>query len=120
MKLTEENTHKLSLMTLALPIVHAYGHKTSCQISYSTRWTQGCGLTDGEQMERLWAFLIKMAFVTKEMTPSHRDDLLTDALLHYARKQLDRIDDHLVDAMDKARKLQSMTLIFFLPHVNPL
>ena len=48
-------------------------------------------MTDGEQMERLWSFLRRMAFITKEMTPSHRIDLLTDALLHYSRKQLDKI-----------------------------
>lgn len=47
----------------------------------------GFGLTDGEGMERLWSFLRRFARVTKEMTPSHRLDLLTDALLHYGRRK---------------------------------
>lgn len=54
---------------------------------YSTRRLQGFGLSDGEGMERLWSFLRRFARVTKEMTPSHRLDLLTDGLLHYRRRK---------------------------------
>ncbi|XP_028460440.1 uncharacterized protein LOC114572857 [Perca flavescens] len=57
------------------------------RIKYSTRRLEGFGLTDGEGMERLWSFLRRFARVTKEMTPSHRLDLLTDALLHYGRRK---------------------------------
>ena len=58
------------------------------QVKYSTRWQTGYGLTDGENMERLWAFLRRFAFISKEMTSAHRIDLLTDALLHYRRKKI--------------------------------
>lgn len=57
------------------------------QIMYSTRRLPGFGLTDGEGMERLWSFLRRFSRVTKEMTPSHRLDLLTDALLYYGRRK---------------------------------
>ena len=57
------------------------------QIMYSTRRLPGFGLTDGEGMERLWSFLRRFARVTKEMTRSHRLDLLTDGLLHYQRRK---------------------------------
>ncbi|CAM4705171.1 unnamed protein product [Leuciscus chuanchicus] len=70
----------------AVPAFHVYGHKMPCQIKYSTGRLHGFGLTDGEGMERLWSFLRRFARVTKEMTPSHRLDLLTDALLHYERR----------------------------------
>ncbi|XP_056114586.1 uncharacterized protein LOC130090966 [Rhinichthys klamathensis goyatoka] len=43
--------------------------------------------TGKEGMERLWSFLRRFARVTKEITPSHRLDLLTDALLHYGRRK---------------------------------
>ncbi|KAK9960457.1 hypothetical protein ABG768_008312 [Culter alburnus] len=74
-------------ISLAVPAFHVYGHKLPCQIKYSTRRLDGFGLTDGEGMERLWSFLQRFARVTKEMTPSHRLDLLTDALLHYGRRK---------------------------------
>lgn len=56
------------------------------QITYSPRVLSDCGLTDGEAMERLWSYLRRFAKSTKEMRPSHRIDVLTSALLHYASK----------------------------------
>ena len=41
-------------------------------------------MTDGEVAERLWAYLRRYSRMTKEMRPSHRIDILSDALLHYA------------------------------------
>ena len=37
-------------------------------------------------MERLWSHMRRYSKMTKEMRPSHRVDVLTDALLHCARK----------------------------------
>ena len=42
----------------------------------------GFALSDGEVCERLWR---RFSCMTKEMRPSHRIDILTDALLHFAR-----------------------------------
>lgn len=56
------------------------------QLTYSPRVISGSGLTDGEAMERLWAYLRRFAKCTKEMRPSHRIDVLTSALLHYASR----------------------------------
>ena len=60
-------------------------------MNYSTRWLPGFGLTDGEEMERLWSFLRRFSIISKEMTPSHRIDLLTDGLLHYKRKKMEEL-----------------------------
>ncbi|RXN16026.1 hypothetical protein ROHU_008483 [Labeo rohita] len=57
------------------------------EIKYSTRRLNGFGLTDREGMEWLCSFLQRFAKVTKEMTPSHHLDLLTDALSHYGRRK---------------------------------
>jgi len=38
-------------------------------------------------MERLWSYLRHFGRMTKEMRPSHRVDVLTHVLLHYARKK---------------------------------
>ena len=57
------------------------------QIKYSPRRVPGFGLTDGEVLERLWSFLRRFGKMTKEMRPNHRVDVLSDALLFYARKR---------------------------------
>ncbi|XP_030297532.1 uncharacterized protein LOC115596498 isoform X2 [Sparus aurata] len=77
---------RVTKTTFAVPAFHAYGHDVACQISYSCRNVEGAGLADGEQLERLWSYLRRFGKVTKEMTPSHRVDLLTDALLHYSSR----------------------------------
>ncbi|PIK47177.1 hypothetical protein BSL78_15947 [Apostichopus japonicus] len=76
----------LSKIKLAVPAFHIYGHKPSCQITYSTRRVDGFALSDGEQVERLWSYMRNFVTSTREMTPSHRIDALCDALIHYAHK----------------------------------
>ncbi|XP_038050149.1 uncharacterized protein LOC119723516 [Patiria miniata] len=95
-------TDRYSDVILGLPVFHSYGHKMNCQVQYSTRWKQGFGLTDGETMERLWSYLRRFSAITKEMTPSHRVDLLTDGLLHFARRKRDSLGHSLVSSMEKA------------------
>ena len=51
----------------------------------------GFGLSDGEGVERLWAYLRNFSAMTKEMRPSHHIDILTDALLHYRQKTSEKI-----------------------------
>jgi len=52
---------------------------------------EGFGLSDGEGMERLWSFLRPFSRMTKEMGPSHRIDILTDAIHYYGQKAIDNI-----------------------------
>ena len=44
------------------------------------------GLTDGEQLERLWSYLCRFARMTKEMRPENRLDTLSMAILHYGQR----------------------------------
>jgi hypothetical protein len=48
-------------------------------------------MVDGEVMERLWSYLRLFRKMTKEMTASHREDILSDALYFYAKKQRSKI-----------------------------
>ncbi|KAI8484530.1 hypothetical protein Bbelb_378010 [Branchiostoma belcheri] len=98
------NKDLLAKLTPALDVFHAYGHKTSCQLKYSTRRLSGFGLTDGESVERMWAYLRRFASTTKEMTASRRVDLLTDALLHYTRRKSSDMELTLKKKLDSARK----------------
>ncbi|XP_078660188.1 uncharacterized protein LOC144904912 [Branchiostoma floridae x Branchiostoma belcheri] len=60
-------------------------------------------------MERIWSHLRQFYRITKEMTPSHRIDLLTDAALHYARRKATDIEAALLQRMDKAGKMQGLS-----------
>ena len=51
----------------------------------SVAYQTGFGLTDGEVLELLWSFLRRFSKMSKEMRPSHRIGILTDALLYYAK-----------------------------------
>ena len=61
------------------------------QVAYSGKRLEGFGLSDGEVMERLWSYLRPTSKITKEMTPSHRVDTLTDFLVHHAKKSISNI-----------------------------
>ena len=56
------------------------------KVKYSPRYLKGFGLSDGEVMERLWSHMRRFSRMTKEMRPSHRIDVLTDALMYFAQK----------------------------------
>ncbi len=46
-------------------------------------------------MERLWSYLRRYGKMTKEMRPTHRIDVLTDALIYYGimtKKKLGTVD----------------------------
>ena len=55
---------------------------------FNPRYLEGFGLSDGETLERLWSYLRRFAPMTKEMRPSHRIDVLSDALKYYAHKSI--------------------------------
>ncbi|XP_028983462.1 uncharacterized protein LOC114842115 [Betta splendens] len=95
-------------VSLAVPAFHVFGHKLQCQVLYSTRRLKGFGLTDGEGMERLWSFLRRFARITKEMSPSHRLDLLTEALLYYGRRKTADIEVQLHHRWEKAEKVANL------------
>ena len=40
----------------------------------------------------MWSFLRPFSRMTKEMGPSHRIDVLSDAILYYGQKGIDNID----------------------------
>ena len=72
-----------------MSVFHAYAHNSHCQYLYSPRHRIGFGLSDGENLERLWSFLGKFCHTTKEMNAAntYRIDTLSDALHHYAKQK---------------------------------
>ena len=72
---------------VAVSVFHAYAHNSHCQYFYSPRHRVGFGLSDGENLERLWSFLGKFCDMTKEMNAANRINTLSDALQHYAQQK---------------------------------
>ncbi|XP_046864674.1 uncharacterized protein LOC124459200 isoform X2 [Xenia sp. Carnegie-2017] len=85
------------------------GHKASCQVKFSPRRLDGFGLTDGEAIERLWAYLRGFSAITKEMSASRRVDLLTDALLHLSRRNFSNAGKSLTSKLKKCLQLKIKT-----------
>eukprot|EP00795_Rhopilema_esculentum_P002632 gene2632-828_t len=96
---------KFQSCTFATPDWHAYGHVASCQIQFAVRFLSDFGITDGEGVERLWSYLRQFTAITKEMTPSHRIDLLTDGLIHFAQRKNASLEYSLVERYQKADKI---------------
>lgn len=76
---------------VAVSVFHAYAHNSHCQYLYSPRHRVGFGLSDGENLERLWSFLGKFCHMTKEMNSANRIDTLSDALEHYAKQKSSKV-----------------------------
>ena len=81
----------LDKSVVAVPKFHGYAHNASCQHQFSPRNIAGFGLTDGENVERLWSYLGRFARMTKEMSAGNRVDLLTDALSHYCKRKQSKL-----------------------------
>ena len=64
------------------------------KVQYSPHHCEGFGLSDGEGMERLWSYLRRFSRMTKEMRPSHRIDVLSDAIIYYRQKAVNNIGNH--------------------------
>jgi hypothetical protein len=45
--------------------MHAYGHQWVCQLVYNPCIHPGCGLTDGEGVERIWSCIHKLIPITR-------------------------------------------------------
>ena len=65
-------------------------------------------MADGENIERFWSSLGQLAYITREMSASPRQDLLVDALLHMGKKVLVNAPKTMV-RRSKAAKMQAVS-----------
>ncbi|KAF9544501.1 hypothetical protein CPC08DRAFT_770046 [Agrocybe pediades] len=63
-----------------VPKFHLAAHIRPCRTRYSFNHNKHCGRTDGEGVERGWAFINPSAGSTKEMGPGSRRDTVDDYL----------------------------------------
>ncbi|KAJ7502581.1 hypothetical protein B0H11DRAFT_1712541 [Mycena galericulata] len=59
-------------VSFAINVMHAYGHQWVCQLIYNPRMRRGCGLTDGEGVERIWSRIRKLIPLTRNQWNSRR------------------------------------------------
>jgi hypothetical protein len=66
---------------VAIGKMHVWAHGSQCVEKFHPSNVDGCGLTDGEAMERHWAGVSKFQRVIKEMTRRRRRETLEDVFL---------------------------------------
>ncbi|OAV96048.1 hypothetical protein PTTG_26450 [Puccinia triticina 1-1 BBBD Race 1] len=61
-----------NLLSFGTSVFHAYVHEWKCQLQYNPRLNDGWGMSDGEGMERIWAFLSPLIRQLRYCTKNHR------------------------------------------------
>ncbi|PLW33843.1 hypothetical protein PCASD_15868 [Puccinia coronata f. sp. avenae] len=64
--------NQLGNLMFGTSVFHAYVHEWSCQVKYNPRLNRWWGLSDGECLERLWAFLLSLIPTLRVSTRLHR------------------------------------------------
>ncbi|EFP88713.2 uncharacterized protein PGTG_14679 [Puccinia graminis f. sp. tritici CRL 75-36-700-3] len=65
----ERNNNQLMFGT---SVFHSYVHEWSCQLRYNPRLNVGWGFSDGEGLERIWAYLSPLISQLRYSTKNHR------------------------------------------------
>ncbi|KAF7305724.1 CxC2 domain-containing protein [Mycena chlorophos] len=94
----------LQMVRFVVPKMHIMGHTLACQLLFSLHLTLGCGQTDGEGIERLWAAINALAGSTKLNGPGARSDQLNDHWGFSNWAKLVRVSALLRRRLDAARK----------------
>ncbi|KAI7935276.1 hypothetical protein MJO28_016803 [Puccinia striiformis f. sp. tritici] len=63
---------EFNLLRFGTSVFHAYVHQWSCQLRYNPRLNKGWGMSDGEGMEQIWAFLSPLVRQLRYATKNHR------------------------------------------------
>ncbi|XP_030294098.1 uncharacterized protein LOC115594270 isoform X2 [Sparus aurata] len=70
-----------------LSVVHAKAHDFKCEVKWSGAYQEGAGLTLGEEVEQVNAFLSRIAVTTKHMSKAGRTDMLTLLSMRWNRQK---------------------------------
>ncbi|KAJ7116090.1 hypothetical protein C8R44DRAFT_628252 [Mycena epipterygia] len=99
------------LLECGLPVWHALAHEDYCATLNSLNYITGVGHSDGEGVERLWAFLNSCSYQSKEMGLGNRADTIKDKLdCHNFQKNLGQADSLrrklIVAVAERARQVE--------------
>jgi hypothetical protein len=71
-----------SNLTFLVPKFHLAAHLSKCQANFSFNFQKNVGRTDGEGVERIWAWMNGIASTTKELGPGGRSDMIDNFVGH--------------------------------------
>ncbi|KZO94172.1 hypothetical protein CALVIDRAFT_465531, partial [Calocera viscosa TUFC12733] len=71
-------------VTMAVSILHSYGHQWACQLAYSPRRRAGFGLANGEGSERIWSRHRRYIPILRRSGKQKRVFILDRKFLHSA------------------------------------
>jgi hypothetical protein len=100
-----------TVLNMVLPIFHSFAHSHMCQVSYSPRYCEGYGLTDGEAMERLWSRIGRLATATRHMSAGAREITLEYAIRRQKSKKLGQLGEFLLARYNSATSIVQVALI---------
>ncbi|KLO05066.1 hypothetical protein SCHPADRAFT_794115, partial [Schizopora paradoxa] len=72
-----------NIVEFVIPKFHIAAHGKQCQSRYSLNFRRLNGRTDGENIERGWAWINPASLSTREMGPGAREDALDDAWAYW-------------------------------------
>jgi hypothetical protein len=82
--------------------LHIYAHKKECQSRFSSRDTEGVGLTAGEIIETMWSQIGPAGSYLREMTKASRRNFISIILSSYASNIIHELNDSLMDRLETA------------------
>ncbi|CAL8406585.1 unnamed protein product [Arctogadus glacialis] len=85
-----ELQHLLSMKPF-LSVFHAKAHDYKCDVKWSGAYQEGAGLTLGEEVEQVNAFLSRIAVTTKHMSKAGRTDMLTLLAMRWNQQKTDNL-----------------------------
>ncbi|XP_063049812.1 uncharacterized protein LOC134444427 [Engraulis encrasicolus] len=77
----------LTEMKPFLSVMHAKVHRPKCEVTWGGRSQEGAGNTVGEEVEQVNSFLSRAAVVTKYMTKSGRENMLTQQAMGWNNRK---------------------------------
>ena len=71
-------------------VLNRFAHQPGCQTGFNLQRIRGFRMHDGEGIERGWAELRPLSLITKNMSSSHRTDILSEKFCHMGEKMRDK------------------------------
>ncbi|KAA1068831.1 hypothetical protein PGT21_003225 [Puccinia graminis f. sp. tritici] len=110
----ERHVRRRGLLSDRLPdlifgtsVFHAYVHEWSCQVKYNPRLNPWWGLSDGECLERLWAFLSPLISTLRVSTRLHRLTSIQHRADYYTKELNEKAAYWLLQKLEHANEVIS-------------
>nr|XP_054594450.1 uncharacterized protein LOC129161959 [Nothobranchius furzeri] len=98
-----------------LSVFHAKAHNFQCEVKWSGAYQEGAGLTLGEEVEQVNAFLSRIAVTTKHMSKAGRSDMLTLMAMRWNHQKTSNLAVFLSHRYLKTQELSRVSLKHWSP-----